>query len=319
MTTRPRVTVLVSFDRAAFVERTLRSLLAQTHPADEIVVLDLGTDDTAARVRDAFGEEVEVLCTPGWSIPRVRNVALARTRSEYVALTSSDTPSAPERLERQVEALERTSQAGLCHTAVSFVDEGGEPTELAAARRPARRALPEGGALARSLLLDGNPVLGATVMLRRTVLETVGPFDDTPGLSWDFDLWVRIALVASFVHIPEPLVAYRARTFAIPDDGAGRATERHAATLAKHAGRTAAQLGIGRRELNRRRHDVLVEAATQHLMAGAHADARHDLWRATRLGRPTARTTALLGATFAPPRAIGWLRAARRAVRGSQS
>lgn len=311
-----RVTVLVSFDRAAFVERTVRSLLDQTHPAADVVVLDLGTDDTAARVRRTFGDTVEVLTTPGWSIPRLRNVALARTRSDYVALVSSDTPSAPERLARQIAALDAAPEAGLCHTDVFFVDDHGARTELPPERRPSPRSPRSGPGLARTLLLEGNPVLGATVMLRRAVVEAVGGFDDAPGLSWDFDLWVRIALVSSFVHVPEPLVGYRARTFAIPDDGAGAASERHAATLGKHAERTAALLGIPERTLARRRREVLVEAATQHLRAGAHASARRDLLRAMWIGGPEPRTAALLGATFAPAPALGLLRSAMRRARG---
>lgn len=313
------VTVLVSFNRSAFVEPTVRSLLEQTLPPDEIVVLDLGTDDTAARVRRAFGESVEVLTTPGWTLPRVRNVALARTQSDFVALASADTPSAPERLARQVAALEGAPEAGLCHTGAFFVDERGERAALPAERRPAPRGPRSGAGLARSLLLEGNPILGATVMLRRSVVEAVGAFDDTPGLSWDFDLWVRIALASELVHVPEPLVGYRVRTFAIPEDGAGAATERHAATLAKHAGRTAELLGIPASTLARRRRDVLIDAATQHLRAGAHAPARRDLLRALWTARPTPIATALLAATFAPPPVVGLVRTALRRTRRALS
>ena len=309
-----QVTVLVSFDRAAFVERTVRSLLEQTHRDLEVVVLARGTDDTAGVVRRAFGGSVQVLCTPGATIPRARNAALASSRAPFVALASADTPCAPERIARQLAAFEGRPRAGLCHSDASFIDEDGRPATLPAERRLAPRQHREGHAAA-AMLLEGNPVLGASVMLRRSVLDLVGLFDETPGLSWDFDLWVRVAAVSEVVFVPEPLIAYRALTFAIPDDGPARATERHLAALQKHATRTAHALGVAPSALRRRRRDLLVELAVQHLREGSSPSARRALLRALTTAAPTPQAVALLAASLAPAPALHWARAARRAWR----
>jgi teichuronic acid biosynthesis glycosyltransferase TuaG len=307
------VTVLVSFNRAAFVVRTVRSLLEQTQSGVEVVVLDLGTDDTAARVRQAYGTAVEIVSAPGASVPRARNVALALSTAPYVALASADTPSAADRIARQLAALEADPSAGLCHTDVSFVDEDGAPAVLPPARLP-QPSGPRAGWLAPTLLLGGNPVFGATVMLRRSVLDEVGLFDETPGLGWDFDLWVRLATRATFVHVPSPLVQYRARTFAIPDDGPSHATRRHLAAFTRRARDTAPAVGIPAAALAHRRHALLLELAYQCLDEGDARGARAALREALLLGPPTPRALALLAAAVTPRVWRDRLRAVWRAV-----
>lgn len=309
----PRVTAIVSYDRAPFVERTVWSLLEQTHRELDVVVLDLGTDDTGQRVDAVFGSRVSIVRCPGATIAHARNTALAATTTQYVAMSSSDTPSAPDRIARQVAALEAHPDAGLCHGAVRFVDEAWATVELPPDRRIVSHTARE-GRLGRTLLLEGNPVLGVTVMLRRTVLDEVGGFDEDPAISEDFDLWLRVASVSSFVWVPEPLVAYRARTFAVPADAPRRAAK-HVAVLEKHKHGIARALGVRPDEIARRARDVLVESAYQNLVAGRAADARQDLRAALRQARPTARALELWAASLLPAGARELLRSVRRALR----
>lgn len=309
----PRVAVIVSYDRAPFVERTVRSVLEQTHRDVEVLVLDLGTDDTAARVRSAFGDTVQVVSCPGATISRARNLALARTTAPFVALTSSDSPCDPRRLERQLAALEGPPRAGLCHGAVRWVDEQFQPMELPP-DRSLLSELPREGELARTLLLQGNPILGVTVMLRRDVLEAVGGFLEDPAQSEDLDLWIRVALTSRIAWVPEPLVDYRAWTFAIPADAPAR-TRRQLATLRRHARTTAPSLGVEPRQMARRLRDVLVDSAAQQSATGARGAALRDAIEALRTAPPTARALAILAACVLPAPAVTLLREAKRRLR----
>ncbi len=306
----PKVATIVSYDRAPFVERTVRSLFDQTHRDVEVIVLDLGTDDTAARVHATFGPQVAVVSCPGAPIGRARNVALAGTDAPFVALTSSDSPCDPRRLERQLAALGQRPEAGMCHGAVRWVDEQYRPMDLPPDRSLLSH-LPREGDLARTLLLEGNPILGVTVMLRRDVLDRVGGFFEDPEESADLDLWLRMACAAPVVWVPEPLVDYRAWTFAIPADAPAR-SDRQLRTLRRHARTTAPRLGVEPWRMARRLRDVQVDLAAQHLAAGAPELARRAALGALLTAPPSAQALAILAASVLPRPGVELLRAAKR-------
>jgi hypothetical protein len=264
-------------------------------------------------VREAFGADVTVVSCPGANIAHARNVVISRTDAPFIALTSSDSPCDPRRIERQLAAFAERPEAGLCHGPVRWVDEQYQPMEL-----PPDRSLlshvPREGDLARTLLLEGNPILGVTVMLRRAVLDRVGGFLEDPDESADFDLWLRVACVAPIAWVPETLVDYRAWTFAIPGDAPAR-YGRQLRTLERHARTTAPALGIDPRLMARRIRDVQVDLAAHHLSAGEPGPARTAALRALRTAPPTAHALAILAATTLPQPAVTLLRALKRRLR----
>ncbi|MBI2895808.1 MAG: glycosyltransferase family 2 protein [Deltaproteobacteria bacterium] len=300
------VTVIVSYNRARFLPMALRSIARQTHADHDVVVIDLGTDDTGS-ISSSF-DRVALVRAP--TVSAGRNEAIRQTRAEYVALLSSDTIAAPDRLRRQVEELDRAPRAALCYTDVSFCDEEGRaaapPTHATPGDRPS-------GDLYRRLVLGGNPILGATVMLRRTALAEVGLFDEDPGISQDYDLWVRMARRHPFLHLPFALTTYRAATFAIPEDGSVAATRRHLVAFEKSEQHARAD-GLEPRALRRRRGQILADLGYQLLLAGSHREARHVLAEAF-AHRPDPRTARWMAASLLPAEAVRLLRAARACFR----
>ncbi len=209
----PRVSViLASYNHAQFAAEAVRSVLAQTLDDFELVVTDDGSSDGTADVVAGFDD------------PRIRlhrfptnrgacsalNDCLSRATGEYVALLNSDDVYLPEKLARQVAALDADPAAGAVFTQASFIDGAGDCPDPAS--HPYGWIFgvvqPDRAAWLRLFFFRGN-ALNPSFMMRRDLLDSVGHFDTSLRQLYDFDLYLRIALRAELRMIEEPLLQYR--------------------------------------------------------------------------------------------------------------
>lgn len=174
---RPRVSVVVPvYNGAPFLAEALASVLAQSYEPLEVVVVDDGSSDSSARVAMSFAG-VRCLRQPNRGVAAARNAGVAASSGELVAFIDQDDRWTPAKLRRQVPYLQGHPGTGFCLAHQRFVLEPG-------ARRPS---------WLRAELLDADPVgyLPGTLVVRRTVLDRVGPFDETNPIASDTDWFLR--------------------------------------------------------------------------------------------------------------------------------
>ena len=199
----PAVSVLMSVHNGApWVGDAVASVLAQTAGDLELIVIDDGSTDTTreilARARDP---RVRVEHQTRAGLTRALNHALALARAPLVARLDADDLALPERLERQLAFLAAHAEVGLLGTGAREVDEGGR--EVAVIRPPA-----DDGAL-RRMLIRRNPFVHSSVVMRRSVVERAGGYDERLPVAQDYDLWMRMSGLAGLANLPEPLVVRR--------------------------------------------------------------------------------------------------------------
>lgn len=190
--------VIPTLDRAGPVCRALASVVAQTLPAGEVIVVDDGSrDDTAARIAAVFpGVTLIRQDTRGVSAARNRGVAAAS--GEWIAFLDSDDEWMPEKLERQCEALVREPGHVLCHTDEIWIRRG---RRVNARRRHAKYG---GRIFTRCLPLCA--ISPSSAMIRRDVFDSLGGFDERFSACEDYDLWLRLCARYPVLLIDEPLV-----------------------------------------------------------------------------------------------------------------
>jgi|ERR1700739_66021 len=201
--------VIPTFNREAQVVRAIASVLAQSTPIEEIIVVDDGsTDSSVSTIRKQFGESVIIIQQRNGGVSRARNVAIQAARGEWVAFLDSDDIWYEKKTELQLEALRLAgSDAGFCFTDNMY---GGNP-EMMFSRFAETDFLnaPKFGVLdqpIRRLLTGQEPFFTSSLLVRRSILLDHGWFDEKLIIREDTDLFFRLALKTRFAFVGEPLV-----------------------------------------------------------------------------------------------------------------
>lgn len=182
--------------------RALESVLAQTHPVDEVIVVDDGsTDGTGELLRARYGDRIRYVAQPNAGVSAARNHGLSLARGRYLALLDSDDEWLPDKTERQLDWLRRHPDHGMALCDVEQVDLQGR--HLQTLRR--RATLPEDGRILRWVLLNPE-LIPASLLMRREVYEDVGGFDESLRTAEDLDFHLRVAQRWPIGLIETPLV-----------------------------------------------------------------------------------------------------------------
>jgi glycosyltransferase involved in cell wall biosynthesis len=199
-TTQPTFSVVIpTLNRGRGLMRAVESVFAQTTEDFEVLVIDDGSDDSAARLHDRFGSRVRYLRGPGRGVAAGRNLGIEKSIGDYVAFLDSDDWWYPAKLQRVAVAARAHPEVGLFFSMMDAVDEAG-----ALIRTPPIRTHHN----VYPAVLEGNFIFNSTVVVRKTCFESAGVFDTTLSGCEDWELWIRITRAHPAMLIPKVLVAY---------------------------------------------------------------------------------------------------------------
>jgi glycosyltransferase involved in cell wall biosynthesis len=190
MTSLPKVSVIIpTHNRAHYICEAIDSALAQTYQNVEIVVVDDGsTDDTRAVLKD-YEDKIHYYYQENQGVSAALNFGIEMSSGQYLAFLDDDDIWFPKMLEVQVAYLEVHPDVGMVHADMLIMEEGsGDPRPR---KRGLSRPIPSGYVFTE--LIQGNFIMGSTMVVRRSCLDKVGLFDPELRVAEDMDLWLRIA------------------------------------------------------------------------------------------------------------------------------
>jgi len=199
--------VIPTFNRAHLVQDAVRSAAGQTAAPMEIVVVDDGSTDNTEAVLDGMASRLPVPLVyvrqenAGGNVARNRGVKAAQ--GAYVAFLDSDDVWHPEKLEKQLAALGTLPGAGAVYCGLREVE-----VETGRVLSDPKRAYPAGDLFARLLVSDVTAPT-STYLVKRSIMEAAGYFDETLEARQDWDMWIRVARQAPIAVVPEALVDFR--------------------------------------------------------------------------------------------------------------
>jgi glycosyltransferase involved in cell wall biosynthesis len=185
-----------------FVAHAVRSVLNQTAPALECIVVDDGSTDATWEILRAFGNEIRVMHQPQSGVSTARNRGAEAARGDLVAFLDHDDEWLPAKTERQLDTLGVGDTMIMC--ALQVIDAHGAAGEI-------KRLGPIDRLIEGMLMFDGTPVpsCSSSGMVRRDALLQMGGFDPALSMSADWDLLLRVLLTSRLAYVDEPLVRYR--------------------------------------------------------------------------------------------------------------
>jgi GT2 family glycosyltransferase len=210
----PLVSVVVPvLNGERFLRESLDSILAQTYPELEVIVLDDGSTDRTAEIATSYGDAIRYRRQPQTrGIYGNANDGIALARGEFVAVYHADDVYLPTIVEREVAFLRAHPEVGAVFTSDVFIDETGREIGRLELPPEVRGGHPLGYAtVINALLKYKNPFLRVpSSMVRASVHAEVGVYRDEQFKNTsDLDMWLRILRRYPIAILEEHLYLYR--------------------------------------------------------------------------------------------------------------
>ncbi len=198
----PQVSVIVpTYNRASLLKDALDSVLAQRYRNVELIVVDDGSTDHTSRLLASYADRITVLFQPNAGVSAARNHGIQAASGDLIALLDSDDYWLPEKLAAQVDFFKATPQALICQTEEIWIRNGVRVN-------PKRRHRKLSGMIFQASL-PLCLISPSAVMMRKSLLDEVGLFDEDLPACEDYDLWLRITWKYPVHLISAPLVVKR--------------------------------------------------------------------------------------------------------------
>lgn len=182
--------VIPAYNAADYLKRAVASVLAQTLPVEQIVIVDDGSRDRTFEIANEFAGPVTAIQQANAGPAAARNRGAAQARGEWIAFLDADDTWMPEKIERQL-AL-GAANAALIHC--RYRPTPSPPDEISFAD-----------------LWRRNDISTSTVLIRRDVFSDLGGFDEDPNIVGveDYNLWLKVAAKGHrIVTLQEQLISY---------------------------------------------------------------------------------------------------------------
>lgn len=202
----PGVSVIMNcLNCAKYLREAIDSVYAQTYTNWEIIFWDNVSTDDSAEIAKSYDGKLRYFCGEA-TVPlgHARNLAIENARGKCIAFLDCDDMWLPEKLEKQMELLEKNPDVMLVYSNSCTVDHGGDVLKISFdSGKPAR------GEIFNELLSHYNFIPLLTVVIRKDVLDEVGLFDNRYNVAEEYDLFLRIAYKHPVDYVEEPLARYR--------------------------------------------------------------------------------------------------------------
>lgn len=215
----PLVSVIITtFNVESYIEETIKSVINQTYTKFEIIVVDDSSNDKTLEMveRIARSEErikyykIEHAGRP--SIPR--NFGISKAAGELIAFLDGDDVWSKDKLIEQVTFIENHPEYILVYSmSITYgVNLFSVQYEVLPLLYKAARSYDD-------LITKGNSITCSSVLIKKSLLEKAGGFDEDPQLAVeDYDLWIRLSRLGSFGFIPRIHVYYRIHKYQFSSD-----------------------------------------------------------------------------------------------------
>lgn len=185
---------ITTYNRARFLPGALESAFAQTYDGEvEVLVVDDGSTDETPDVLARYGDRIRVVRQENGGRSAARNTAVREARGAYLSFLDSDDRWLPDKLTRQVPALEADERVGMVHGHVDLVDEHGRPLPDETERHHRLFSSAHRNGVTYAGYAFDCRCFSSALTARVDAIRSVGLYDPSLLLD-DYDVYLRLAL-----------------------------------------------------------------------------------------------------------------------------
>lgn len=198
----PLVSIIIpTYNRGWILKEAINSVLAQDFTDFELIVVNDGSTDKTQDILNTYNEDIRALRQNNQGVSAARNAGIASALGRFIAFLDSDDLWLPKKLSTQIDFFKSNRDALICQTDEIWIRNGVRVN-------PKKRHKKFSGDLfKRSLSLC--LISPSAVMIKRSLFEEVGVFDETLPACEDYDLWLRISCRYPVHLIKTPLIIKR--------------------------------------------------------------------------------------------------------------
>jgi len=199
---KPLVTVIIPiYNRGWILKEAIDSVLSQDFDDFELIVVDDGSTDNTCDILDGYARDIIVLRQDNRGVSAARNAGIAFASGHFIAFLDSDDLWLSGKLAGQVDFFNSNSDAMICQTEELWIRNGKRVN-------PKRRHKKFSGMIFKHSL-PLCIVSPSAVMLKKSLLDKTGVFDESFPACEDYDLWLRISCKYPVYLIDTPLIIKR--------------------------------------------------------------------------------------------------------------
>lgn len=197
---QPLVSIVMSvFNGANYLIESLESIFAQTYPHIEILCFDDGSSDETLAILNTYEDNRLHVFSDGENkgLAARLNEGLKRSKGKYIARMDADDIALPNRIEKQVDFMEKHADVAACGTGFQRMLDGKKiymPTS-------------HNAIVAKQIYTPG--MAHPTVMMRASFMQQKNMFYPNVPCAQDYALWVLMSRYGNLANVPEILLQYR--------------------------------------------------------------------------------------------------------------
>jgi glycosyltransferase involved in cell wall biosynthesis len=190
--------VIPTYNRANCLPRALESVLAQTHPVEEICVVDDGSTDGTAQLLQSNYPQVNYYRQENRGVSAARNLGINNTQGRWLAFLDSDDEWLPDKIEKQLSEFTQHPSYKLIHCDEIWIRNGVRVNAMDKHEK-------SGGEIFENCL-PLCAISPSAALIQRELLTEVGLFEESLPACEDYDLWLRICSRYPVLYVNEKLL-----------------------------------------------------------------------------------------------------------------
>lgn len=213
--TTPSVSVIIpAFNCERYIFETIQSILEQSTKNFEVIVINDGSTDNTSHIAKSFGGVVRVIDQVNSGVCSARNHGLREAKGEFIAFVDHDDYWFPSKLAEQLAIFRENPKIDVVFSAFTWWYPSAEngvfpsPSTFLQATTVQGNDPDFSGWIYHQMLLDSQ-ILTSTALVRVSVVNNVGGFDESLPYSEDWDFWLRVSRQSQFFKLRKTTTLYR--------------------------------------------------------------------------------------------------------------